>query len=139
MKNIDKSVLYGIIGFLLGIVLTSVVFMSNSHRGWDKGEYYKKDNSSMVHQMPDGKMMDNMGMESSMSGMMMGLEGKTGEEFDKAFLSEMIVHHEGAVDMAQMVLTTSKRPELTKLAGEIITAQTKEIRMMKDWQKSWYK
>jgi uncharacterized protein (DUF305 family) len=134
--NIDKSLLYGIIGFLVGIIITSGFCMMNHHRGWDKKDY---SNKMMMQKMSDGTMMDNMGMESSMSGMMMGLEGKTGEEFDKAFLSEMIVHHEGAVDMAQMVLTTSKRPELTKLAGEIITAQTKEIRMMKDWQKSWYK
>ncbi|MFM2383712.1 MAG: hypothetical protein RIQ72_284, partial [Candidatus Parcubacteria bacterium] len=68
-----------------------------------------------------------------------GLEGKTGLEFDQAFLSEMIIHHQGAVDMAKQVLATSKRPELMKLANEIIAAQTKEIEMMKKWQTEWVK
>jgi uncharacterized protein (DUF305 family) len=77
-------------------------------------------------------------MGDMMDGMMQGLAGKTGEEFDRAFLSEMVVHHQGAVDMAQAVLKNSNRPELLNLAREIITAQTKEIEMMKSWQASWF-
>jgi uncharacterized protein (DUF305 family) len=94
-----------------------------------------------MHQMADGKMMGNvpMNMESMMSGMMAGLQGKTGDAFDKEFLAEMIVHHQGAVEMAKAVLATSKRPELIKLANDIITAQTKEIGMMQEWQKVWFK
>lgn len=69
----------------------------------------------------------------------MSLEGKTGDAFDQAFLKEMIVHHEGAVVMAQQVLATSKRPELIKLANDIISAQTKEIAQMKEWQKAWFR
>jgi uncharacterized protein (DUF305 family) len=139
MKNINTSVLYGIIGFLIGIILTgSFCLMNNNKRDWDKKDYSGK---MMMHKMPDGTMMNNVGMDmhSMMDGMMATLEGKTGDEFDKAFLSEMIVHHQGAVDMAQAVLDTSKKPELIKLANEIITAQTKEIKMMQDWQKAWFK
>lgn len=73
-----------------------------------------------------------------MTGMMAGLNGKTGDDFDKAFLREMIVHHEGAVVMAQAVLKNSKRPELIKLANDIIAAQTGEIIMMKNWQQVWF-
>nr|MBP6908790.1 DUF305 domain-containing protein [Candidatus Paceibacterota bacterium] len=46
---------------------------------------------------------------------------------------------EGAVVMAQQVLKTSKRPELLKLANEIISAQTQEITQMKTWKYSWFK
>lgn len=74
-----------------------------------------------------------------MHDMMSGLDGKTGDDFDNAFISEMIVHHEGAVDMAEAVLENSKRPELIKLANEIISAQTKEINMMKNWRDEWFK
>jgi len=96
--------------------------------------------STDTHVMPDGTVMNNesMSMEAMMHDMMIGLEGKTGDEFDKAFLSEMIVHHEGAVDMAHAVLATSKRPELVKLANDIISAQTNEIAMMKGWLRDWY-
>lgn len=91
------------------------------------------------HMMPDGTMMGgSMTMESMMQDMMANLEGKTGAEFDKAFLSEMIMHHEGAVVMAEAVLISSKRPELIQLAKDIISAQTTEIKTMKDWQMMWF-
>ncbi len=78
------------------------------------------------------------GMHGAMSGMMVGLEGKTGDALDMAFLDGMIVHHEGAVEMAQTLLGSTKRPELIKLGNDIITAQTQEIQMMKDWRKKWF-
>jgi len=78
------------------------------------------------------------GMHGAMGGMMMGLEGKTGDALDLAFLDEMIVHHQGAVEMAQTLLRGTKRPELIKLGNDIITAQTQEIQMMKDWRKAWF-
>lgn len=94
-----------------------------------------------MHQMPDGTMMADNGndMASMMHDMNASLTGKTGDAFDKAFLSEMIVHHQGAVEMAQQVLTNSKRPELIQLANDIIKAQNGEIHMMQDWQKAWFK
>lgn len=95
-----------------------------------------------MHQMPNGQMMGNAtntNMQMMMGNMTTGLQGKTGDEFDKEFLSEMIVHHEGAVDMAKLVLANSKRPELLKLANDIISAQTKEIDMMKEWKLNWFK
>ena len=93
-----------------------------------------------MHRMEDGSdMMDSsMEMHTQMQGMMMGLSGKTGDELDKAFLSGMIVHHEGAVEMATAVLSSGKHPELKQMAEAIITAQTAEIAQMKSWQKSWY-
>lgn len=92
------------------------------------------------HRMPDGTMMKDasMDMASDMSGMMAGLSGKQGDEFDKAFLSEMIVHHQGAVDMAEATLVNGKHPELKEMARAIIEAQTKEIAQMKKWQTAWY-
>ncbi|TXH08260.1 MAG: DUF305 domain-containing protein [Candidatus Moraniibacteriota bacterium] len=79
-----------------------------------------------------------MTMEESMDSMTASLTGKTGDTFDQAFLQEMVIHHEGAVAMAKQVLETSKRPELRKLAEDIIAAQTKEIDMMQEWEKEWY-
>jgi uncharacterized protein (DUF305 family) len=94
-----------------------------------------------THMMPNGHMMSggNMSMGDMMGSMTAGLSGKTGDEFDKAFLDEMIVHHEGAVAMAKEVLRASKREELRQLAQDIVSAQTKEIGMMKVWRESWFK
>lgn len=83
--------------------------------------------------MPDGSMMS-----AEMGNMTAGLSGKYGAAFDEAFLEEMIVHHEGAVEMATMVLARSERTELKQLATDIIKAQTTEIEMMRGWKRQWF-
>lgn len=128
------NILYGVIGLLAGLLIGgSIGLIRNNDR------YSRED----VHQMSNGTVMKNssmnMDMDSMMKGMMSGLEGKTGEAFDKEFLAEMIIHHQGAVEMAQAVIAKSQRPELLKLATDIISAQTREITMMQEWQKSWFK
>ena len=45
----------------------------------------------------------------------------------------MIPHHQGAIDMARLQLAHGKRPELRRLAEEIIGAQENEIRFLNDW------
>jgi heat shock protein HslJ len=77
-------------------------------------------------------------MHGAMADMMAALDGKTGDVFDKAFLSEMIVHHEGAVEMAEAALRSAKHDEIKELATAIITAQTTEIAQMRSWQEAWY-
>ena len=93
-----------------------------------------------MHMMPDGTMMSNSGsdMHSMMMDMTANMKGKKGAELEKVFLQDMIVHHEGAVDMAKELQKGTKRPELQKMAQDIITVQTKEISMMKGWLDSWF-
>ena len=49
---------------------------------------------------------------------------------DRAFTSDMIPHHKSAVIMAKTAKERSKRPEIQKLADEIIRAQDSEIAQM---------
>lgn len=53
---------------------------------------------------------------------------------DRDFVAMMIPHHQGAIDMAQAELRHGKDPALRRLANEIVTAQHKEIAMMRKWQ-----
>ena len=50
---------------------------------------------------------------------------------DKDFLAAMIPHHQGAVEMAEVVLQHGKNPKIRQLSQEIITMQKKEIAEMK--------
>ena len=70
--------------------------------------------------------------------MVQALKAETGSARDEAFLENMIVHHQSAIDMSEVLLESTKRPELQQLAKDIISAQTKEIEMMQNWLKTWY-
>lgn len=62
----------------------------------------------------------------------------TAKPFDKAFIEQMIPHHEMAVMMAQMLSQSTTRPEMKTLAESIIKAQTEEINAMREWYQQWY-
>ena len=52
---------------------------------------------------------------------------------DVDFIKGMIPHHQGAVEMAKIVLEHGTDPEVRKLAEGVIAAQEAEIKWMQDW------
>jgi uncharacterized protein (DUF305 family) len=59
------------------------------------------------------------------------LASLSGEAFDRRFAESMIMHHEGAVAMAETVLANGADDEVRVLAKAIIAAQQAEIAEMK--------
>jgi uncharacterized protein (DUF305 family) len=58
--------------------------------------------------------------------------------FDKAFVEQMIPHHQVAVMGSSMALQRVDRPELRTLLQSIITSQSAEITQMRQWYRAWY-
>lgn len=66
------------------------------------------------------------------------LSGLSGKDFDIAFMSQMIAHHQGAIDMSKQTLESAKLPETKAEAQKVIDAQNAEIEQMTGWLKEWY-
>jgi uncharacterized protein (DUF305 family) len=98
-----------------------------------------------MHKMPDGSMMSNDGKEMGtmdmgdvMMDMTTKMEGKAGADLEKIFLEEMITHHQGAIDMANLLLgDKSTKSTLKDFANKIISTQKPEIEQMKTWLKNY--
>ena len=77
-------------------------------------------------------------MQHAMEEIMLGFRGKTGAAYEEIFLKQMIVHHLGAIEMAEGLLQETERPELTGMAHDIIKVQSEEVDMMKNWMHEWF-
>jgi len=108
-----KEVLFGVSGLVLGAIGGLLVAGINA---------------------PEAKTSDSSMTMSSMTG---SLKGKTGDEFDKAFISGMIEHHQGAIDMANLAKQNAKHQDIKSMADDIVSTQSKEISQMKTWQSEW--
>jgi uncharacterized protein (DUF305 family) len=86
--------------------------------------------------------LDDWGQSDGMGGMnhgetmsdddMAALEAASGAEASSLFLEQMIVHHEGAIDMANDELADGENAEALALAGKIVADQTAEIETMNE-------
>lgn len=90
---------------------------------------YDPDSTHGGHAM-EGMDMGSDGMMSAAD--MNALKRASGTAFDQTFLSQMIEHHEGAIEMAKVETRSGTNTSAVKLAGRIAKAQTAEIAEMKD-------
>jgi uncharacterized protein (DUF305 family) len=116
----SRTYLGGAIAALL-VILVAIVGWTAFGGGGMHGAHDADDHAAM------------MGGSTSMTGGTATAKAGHGMT-DAAFVAGMIPHHQGAIDMAQVVLDRSRRPELRALAKDIIRTQTAEIALMQGWQ-----
>lgn len=82
----------------------------------------------------DADASDGMGHGDGMMSQddMAALEAADGATASRLFLEQMIVHHEGAVEMADVALAQAKDPDVLALAQQVVDDQTAEIAEMKE-------
>ncbi len=117
----------------LGLGLMAIAVMTGITTACSAGSQTSAQSPSPTTMDPGMKGMDR----GSMGGMSMDL-GPADANLDLRFIDAMTPHHQGATEMAKEAQQKSKRPEIQKLAANIIQAQDKEIAQMKQWRTAWY-
>jgi len=157
-QNIDRHFIEEMIPHHDGAIVMAELALTNAKRpeiialAKNIIEAQKKENDQMQSWYKDwfGNMPSNSSEMGGMMGhgnmgmQMMGMDGdllalKSAKDFDLEFIKQMIPHHEMAIMMARMLLASTNRPEMKKLAGDIITSQSEEIKMMQGWYSKWSK
>ena len=94
--------------------------------GMMKNWLHRRDNGAVAANAKDvyGEAMTTMH-----HGMMIDYTG----DADVDFVRGMIPHHQGAVDMARILIADGNDPDLNRLANDIYSSQTYEIAWMQDW------
>jgi uncharacterized protein (DUF305 family) len=106
------------------IALSGAALAQHSHSGHGTTPANSKD-SAATAAYKAANMKMHKEMEISFSG-----------DADVDFVRGMIPHHQGAIDMAKVVLAHGKDPALKTLATGIIAEQEKEIATMRAWLKA---
>jgi uncharacterized protein (DUF305 family) len=104
---------------------------------WRKAWYAQGPETPMAWHASMGHMMAMTSEQRQAMMMTMDL-GPADQNFDLRFLEAMIPHHEGALTMVKAAQKGSRRPELQRLAQDILRSQQAEIRQMQQWRKAWY-
>lgn len=116
MNHFTSVAIALIIGLIAGLAI-----------GWSRGN------------MKGLSMQNNHGMSAAemMEIMSANLNGLSGTELEQQFISDMIAHHQGAIDMATKLVGGKDvaNEQLRAMAAEIIRAQSTEIEQMKAMQR----
>jgi uncharacterized protein (DUF305 family) len=104
------------------IGLGGLAIAQTSHQGHDPKVSTKDTVATKAYREANKKM--HAGMDITFS-----------NDADVDFIQGMIPHHQGAIDMAKVVLAHGKDEQTRKWATDIIREQQREIAEMREWLK----
>jgi len=111
---INKSTNADLKRFSIGVVsiqTTEVNQMKDWYSSWFGEEY-----------TPLSNYMPMMGKLTQFSGV----------ELDKNYITGMIAHHKGAINMAKQILPITQKTEIKKMAENIISVQSREVKYLQN-------
>ncbi len=103
-------------------------------KAWRTAWYPKSPSTPMAWHSTMNHMMAMSPEQISAMRMNVNL-GLADAGYDSRFIQAMVPHHEAAVIMAKDLASKTKRPELQKMAKDIMISQQTEIDQMKQWSK----
>jgi uncharacterized protein (DUF305 family) len=117
------------------IVLAAVAMLTQKHAAHSAASTVPLPAAPAEFTASTDKTFDQL-MADAMSVMQKGMHTapQTGDP-DRDFVTMMIPHHQGAIDMAKALLLSGKDSQMRRLAQEIITDQKSEIQLMQLWLK----
>lgn len=111
---------------MTAVLLQPLAYAQSSAKpGADSMQGGKAGSSSMSGAGMGMKNMDMKGMMKDNNEKMSSMQMTGNADMDFAMM--MRIHHQGAIDMAEVELRDGKAPEMRKMAKDIIAAQKKEI------------
>ena len=119
--------------FIIGVALGGggVTLLQRQMAGGEMADTMAgMDHSNM--DMPASTTAYQKAMDVMMKDMMVPYTGNADVDFAKG----MVPHHQGAIDMAKVVLEFGKDAEIRKLAEAVVAAQESEITFMQNWLKA---
>jgi uncharacterized protein (DUF305 family) len=112
----------------------SITIILSRKRLWVAGLVAAAFSTAAIAQMEPHAMSFMHSMEDSMNRMDIGMKSAPmNGNSDHDFVTMMMPHHQGAIDMAKAELIYGKDPVIRRLAEEIIVDQQAEIQAMQLW------
>jgi len=121
-------------GMMQGPMMMQGMHGSGMHGGMQGGGMHGGGHGDSHAVMPKGDQSpSSLAFAGVNAKMHQGMDVTFTGNADRDFVQGMVPHHQGAVDMAKVVLAFGKDPEVRKLAESIIKAQEEEIAWMNSW------